>query len=369
MNYFGQKKMEHLKMRLSEEDNLKILMPKSITNELRGKIYPIENEYLKNNIELLTSYSSKMTLIFEIFKFIRIIYKFKPDVVYIEEDPHSLLGFQACTFSKLLSFKSKIIFFIWDNLNNKPTFPKNIIKILLTKISFFLSSAVVTGNIKANELLKKEKKYNKYSLVLPQVGVDIKNNFSHGFKFSKKPNDIYIAYAGRIVEQKGVENLVEAVKNLKNNHVKLILVGDGNLLEKRGKDWAIGLGDKLIHIKTVEQIKMFNILSQIDIFVLPSLTTKYWAEQFGHVIAQAMAAGCACIGSDSGAIPEVLASCGMIYHEGNVSELEDKLIKLVNDNKSRVSLGHQAKKYALHNYQHDAIAKKYLDVFKRVLDE
>jgi glycosyltransferase involved in cell wall biosynthesis len=62
-------------------------------------------------------------------------------------------------------------------------------------------------------------------------------------------------------------------------------------------------------------------MASLDALVLPSLTTRDWCEQYGRVIAEAMASGVPVIASDSGAIPEVVGGAGIIVSEGSTTEL------------------------------------------------
>src|SRR5207245_3300012 len=66
-------------------------------------------------------------------------------------------------------------------------------------------------------------------------------------------------------------------------------------------------------------------LERMTALVLPSLTTPTWKEQFGHVLIEAMACGVPVIGSDSGAIPEVIGDAGLVVPEGDVAGLAEAL--------------------------------------------
>jgi glycosyltransferase involved in cell wall biosynthesis len=57
------------------------------------------------------------------------------------------------------------------------------------------------------------------------------------------------------------------------------------------------------------------------VLVLPSRTIARWKEQFGRVIIEAHACGTPVIGSDSGAIPEVIADAGLVFPEGDAPKL------------------------------------------------
>ena len=73
----------------------------------------------------------------------------------------------------------------------------------------------------------------------------------------------------------------------------------------------------------------------MDALVLPSHTTAVWSEQFGRVLIEAMAEHVPVIGSDSGAIPEVIADAGIIFHEGDVGRITQQLQELLSNETRR----------------------------------
>ena len=58
---------------------------------------------------------------------------------------------------------------------------------------------------------------------------------------------------------------------------------------------------------------------------MPSKTTKFWKEQYGRVLIEAMASGVSVVGSSSGAIPEVIGDVGSIFPEGDIVKLKEAI--------------------------------------------
>jgi glycosyltransferase involved in cell wall biosynthesis len=81
------------------------------------------------------------------------------------------------------------------------------------------------------------------------------------------------------------------------------------------------------------------------------------------VLAQAMMAGVPCIGSSSGAIPDVIGPGGLVFQERNVEDLRSKLEQLVSSSELRTSMGNAARSFAAANYTHKAVGSAYLAVF------
>jgi glycosyltransferase involved in cell wall biosynthesis len=70
---------------------------------------------------------------------------------------------------------------------------------------------------------------------------------------------------------------------------------------------------------------MPELYGQASCFVLASLPTMHWEEQFGMVLAEAMAAHVPVVAAASGAIPEVVAESGTLFGAGDWRGLADAL--------------------------------------------
>ncbi|NWJ96785.1 MAG: glycosyltransferase family 4 protein [Chloroflexi bacterium] len=299
----------------------------------------------------------------------QLIREFRPDHVHIEEDPHSLVGVEAVILTSLFASKAKISFFIWDNLARKPKFPLNIIKIAFTKFSFSRSNLVVCGNKEGQQLLKTVKGYSGSSVVLPQVGLDLCDyNLTPDLKIQKllqiESGVPTIGFAGRLVPEKGIMLLLEALYTLQDLPWKMVILGSGPLSDEINTHWKRLFRDRLVMLGVVPLRAVADYLKCFDIFVLPSYSTPKWKEQFGLVLAQAMMAGNACIGSSSGAIPEVLGSAGLVFPERDKAGLVLALTTLLQSKDLRQSLGVEARIYASQYYTNSTIAEAYLHHFK-----
>ena len=92
------------------------------------------------------------------------------------------------------------------------------------------------------------------------------------------------------------------------------------------------------------QSDMPTVLGSIDIVVAPSL----WPEPFGLALLEAMSAGCAVVGSDSGATPELVDNgrSGLLVAPGDVDALAHALRILLQDPDFRQRLGTHARERA-----------------------
>jgi glycosyltransferase involved in cell wall biosynthesis len=136
-----------------------------------------------------------------------------------------------------------------------------------------------------------------------------------------------VGYAGRLVEEKGLLDLLAAVRLL-DAPVDLVLVGSG---EMRGRLEGQEIpGSQVTIIDNVAHDEMAAGYAMMDVLVLPSLTTPTWKEQFGRVIVEALWCEVPVVGSDSGEIPWLLelTGGGVTFPEGDVDALAHLLAEL-----------------------------------------
>jgi glycosyltransferase involved in cell wall biosynthesis len=143
-----------------------------------------------------------------------------------------------------------------------------------------------------------------------------------------------VGFAGRLVEAKGVRDLVRAVRRL-DFPFRLVVVGDGPL---RGELEAADLGRGTLELRTgFRSAQMPELYARMDLLVLPSRTTAKWAEQFGKVLCEALLCGTPVLGSDSGEIPWVIETSGggQVFPEGDDTALAARIGELAADTAER----------------------------------
>jgi glycosyltransferase involved in cell wall biosynthesis len=133
-----------------------------------------------------------------------------------------------------------------------------------------------------------------------------------------------VGYAGRLVESKGLFDLLAAVREL-SAPVELVLIGEGELRAQLEGQAIPGSTVRILDRLSHEQ--MASGYAQLDVLVLPSHTTATWKEQFGRVIVEALWCGVPVVGSDSGEIPWLigLTGGGLIFPEGDRGALAERL--------------------------------------------
>jgi glycosyltransferase involved in cell wall biosynthesis len=107
--------------------------------------------------------------------------------------------------------------------------------------------------------------------------------------------------------------------------------------------------------------------SLMDVLVLPSHTTPVWKEQYGRVLLEAMACQVPIVGSNSGAIPEVVGPAGLIYPEGDVDRLVKSLQTLYANPDLAEGYGQAGFARVMTEYTQEAIATRLHEVYQQVI--
>jgi glycosyltransferase involved in cell wall biosynthesis len=134
---------------------------------------------------------------------------------------------------------------------------------------------------------------------------------------------------GRLVWEKGHQDLLRAVALLRNRgaaEVRAVIVGVGPeraRLEAVARD--LGIESQVELRGSIPHDLVPSSFAQASCLVLASLPTPYWEEQFGMVLAEAMASRLPVVAAASGAIPEVLDGYGTLFQPGDFVGLADAL--------------------------------------------
>jgi glycogen(starch) synthase len=171
-----------------------------------------------------------------------------------------------------------------------------------------------------------------------------------------------LIYVGRLVSDKGVDLLIEALSIFRESGSKtqLTIVGDGPgraKLEKQISDLRL---QPYVEFKGNQSgHQLAEILNRHRILVVPSR----WPEPFGIVALEAIACGCVVVGSEQGGLPEAIGPCGMTFPNNDARALANSLAQLINDPARRDLLQRNANSH-LSRFTKRQVASAYLEVIK-----
>lgn len=162
-----------------------------------------------------------------------------------------------------------------------------------------------------------------------------------------------VAYVGRVIPEKGVHVLLDAVGRLGRTDLEVTVIGrpgfsaDDPLTsyEEQLREQASRLPVSVRFASFVPRPKLPELLAAVDVVAVPSV----WPEPFGLTALEGMAAGKAVIAADIGGLPEAVGSAGVLVPPGDADSLAQVLEALASDNALLDQLGTLARDHARAN--------------------
>ena len=268
-------------------------------------------------------------------KILRDLIKYKYEIVI--KCTNNKWLFLAC-FLVAKFMKSKFI--VWHTIWYYPkTLQYKLFSWFLIKILRDWTDAIVVyGNHGKAFLVEKGISPDKIFIAWQTVdnelyGREIKDEKIKTIKTKYNINEKVILYVGRLINLKGIEYLLEALKMLKNKDMKFTVVfcGDGNLkdtIERYCEENKIDY--RITGIIPYDKLPPFYKLASV--VVLPSITTKTFKEPWGLVVNEAFNQGCPVVVTDAvgagvgGLVKDGIN--GFVVPEKDVNSLADAISKI-----------------------------------------
>ncbi len=299
---------------------------------------------------------------------------FKPDIINIEYNPWSLMFLQTFVHRYLFSRKAKIVCTVKKNTYvHRSGFMANL-KERLARLSLRQVDHIIATSRATEQLLKSHFSLPSSKIsVCHHLGVDI-NLFKpdEGKQFvNHVSKPIVIGYCGRFDADKGIEDLVDAVHQVKERIARpivLSMLGSGTY-----KDWLRCQQKKFKWLQLMPPVthsKVAGFLQKLDIFVLPSRILPDHQEHDAHALLEALATGVASVGTNTGIIPEILGDgTGYLVDPERPDKLAMMLVSLINNSKERKALALRGRKKAIEEFAVDVIAQIKIDIFRKVIND
>ncbi|MET3028182.1 glycosyltransferase [Flavobacterium sp. UW10123] len=290
---------------------------------------------------------------FLVFKIIPYLKKY--DIVHL----HLFPTLYWVVIAKYISF-SKIKLVYTEHSTNNRRREKQIFKLIDRIIYKKLDKIIcITDGVKKN--LETHLKFEKGISVINngintnQFEAVIKNET---FNFFKK-EDFKLIQVSSFRKQKDQVTLIRSLRHLPNN-VKLILVGEGDLIDKNKKlTEELGLHDRVVFLGNRFDIP--ELLQYSDVVVLSS---EY--EGFGLAIVEGMASGKPVIASNIDGVKEIVEGYGLLFEKGNDEELAQLIYKLFDD----IEFYHKNAQQCLErskDFSINKMIKSYINIYKSLL--
>jgi len=259
----------------------------------------------------------------------------EPDLIFLDEEPWSLAALQT-----FLEFpRAKIWFFTKENLDKIIPWPFSSLRQWVYRRAagaFAVSDEVEhVLRIKGFRAVIQRLHHSYDPALFRSRSDDERKRIREEYGI---PRDaIVIGYFGRLAVEKGLIDLTSALQLLARETDLppwfFCCVGNGRAEDDAKQALSSLPSSRYLMLKAINHDRVGSLLAAVDVLVLPSRTTIRWKEQFGRILVEAMACGAAVVGSDSGEIPHLIkrSGGGLIFGEGNASELAACLIRLLKE--------------------------------------
>jgi glycosyltransferase involved in cell wall biosynthesis len=162
-----------------------------------------------------------------------------------------------------------------------------------------------------------------------------------------------------------VDNLLRAVKLIRDPLVHLLLVGGGgNVPAYQKLAGQLGLDDQVHFFGRIEHRDLAEYYACADVFVLPSSIQ----EAFPLVVLEAMACGLPVVASDlPGVRTLVTKEVGFLVKPGDVEELAERIIWIRDNPGESKQMGERGHAIVSKTYSWTAIGKQLIDLYQQVI--
>jgi glycosyltransferase involved in cell wall biosynthesis len=318
----------------------------------------------------------------------------------LSKNPINKLKLPALVLSELLATLKEILFWKPDVVNShwllpqgfvaalacKPTRTKHIATVhggdvfalnspLFRKLKKFAinNASLVTVNSSVTEKVTKELAVDSKTPllrlptgILPLHVLDKTKTSELRTQLQKQSKEKLILFVGRLSEEKGVREAIQATAKLigAGTSVRLIVVGEGHEKEAFNKlvD-ELNINQHVDFLGWIENKDIYYYFAACDVFVGPSKKSNDgWIEAQGLTFVEAMLAGCPVIGSNSGGIPDAVQNekTGWLVEPNDSVSLQNAISHVLTIPQTElVKITQHAQEFAEDNYLVSSVVGRF----------
>lgn len=285
-----------------------------------------------------------------LYQIIKIFKNIKPDIINLGTPKVSLLGMIA---GALVGVPKRIYTCRGFRFEHETGFKRRLL-ISMEKITSKLAHHVICISKSVETLGLKHHIFSTQKTIIINKGssnginlalFDPEQQKYQGFKSTiiekyQLENKFVFGFLGRIVDRKGIKELIEAFSQIyiKNENVRLLLVGpfEWTQISDKNLEEIIQRHPGIIYHGKVPQDEVPGVMLVMDVFVLPA-----WWEGFGNVLVQAAAMGIPVISSTSTGCKDAVNDGynGILVPPKDIESLEQAMEKLLLDKNLLRQLG------------------------------
>ena len=240
-------------------------------------------------------------------------------------------------------------------------------------LTYESTEVIVNSNYMKNELQRLfGLPFEKINVVPNGVNLNIFAGVERDYEFRRKyamDNEKIILFIGRLVYEKGIQNLIAAMPKILNgyNDAKLVIAGKGGMIDElKQQVHALGIDNKVYFAGYMNGKDVQKMYKAADISVFPSTY-----EPFGIVALEAMLSENPIVVSDVGGLNEIVQhrENGMKAYAGNPNSIADSVLELLFDHQLCNNIVKKAKNKVRNEYNWNKIAQDTHFTYQKAICE
>ena len=241
------------------------------------------------------------------------------------------------------------------------------------QLTYEASEVIVNSNYMKNEIQRIfGLPYDKINVIPNGVKLDKFEGIERDYDLRRQyamDNEKIILYVGRLVYEKGVQNLIGAMpKILANYHdSKLVICGRGGMMDELKQEaHNLGIDEKVYFVGYCDAAKVQKMYINADIAVFPSTY-----EPFGIVALEGMLSGTPTVVSDVGGLNEIVEHgvTGMKSYAGNSNSIADSVLALLYDQDLCNRVSSKAIEVVKEKYNWNVIAQATFKTYEKAISK
>ena len=212
--------------------------------------------------------------------------------------------------------------------------------------------------------------FDKINVIPNGVNLNNFNGIDRDYDFRRQyamDNEKIILYLGRLVYEKGVQNLISAMPKILNRYhdAKLVIAGKGGMIEElRNQVKYLEIENKVYFAGYLDSKSVQKMYKCADVAVFPSTY-----EPFGIVALESMLSGTPTVVSDVGGLNEIIEHGvdGMKSYAGNPNSIADSVLEILFNPQLSNNISKNAKAKVKSNFNWNKIAQDTHYVYERAI--
>jgi len=194
-----------------------------------------------------------------------------------------------------------------------------------------------------------------------------KREFCKKYKINYNENAKYVGIAARLNAVKGIDVFLKTAFDIcsKTENVNFIIAGDGDDFERYNSEIrSKGFSDRIFMLGQIDDTDSF--FNTVDVNMLTSLS-----ESFPYALLEGARMRKATVSTKVGGIPEMIldGETGFLVSSGDISDISQKVIRLISDKKLSDSFGNAFYNRARDNFSDVKMAQTHKNIYDKIVKE